>query len=96
MNEWHRNDLERYRSLQELLTLPMFSTEEEADGTIGRFLLRRQLGSYLVCTGYIGQSRDQDPAWTFRDEFSFSHGEMYTLRQRAALQIGLDLIGGME
>jgi len=97
MNDEQRmNPLERYRSYQELLALPTYDTAEEADPFEGRFLIRRPLGIYIVCRGYIGQSRGSDPAWTHAEDFSFSYGDYYSAQQRAALTVGMELIGGEE
>lgn len=96
MSERRMNWLERYRSYQELLTLPTFDTIEEAGDVLGRFLLHRAAGSFTVCTGYIGQVRDQDPKWTHREEFSFLLCDMYRAQQQAALAVGIELIGGPE
>lgn len=96
MNEQRMNWLERYRSYQELLTLSTFNTIEDADGEIGRFLLRGGPGWFTVCAGYVGQSRDQDPAWTHREEFSFSYSDLHLAQHFAALTIGIELIGGPE
>lgn len=90
------NPLQRYRSYQEQLALPTFDTGEEADGTIGRFLIRRPLGYFIVCRGYIGQVRGEDPAWTFGEDWSFTVCDMYGAQQQAALTIGMELIGGAE
>lgn len=96
MSEQRMNWLERYRSYQGLLTLPTFDTIEEAEGVIGRFLLRRSQGSFTVCAGYMGQVRDNDPKWTHREEFGFGHCDLYRAQQQAALVIGMELIGGPE
>lgn len=96
MSERRINSMQRYRSYQEHLALPTFETGEEADGIEGRFLIRRPFGHFIVCRGYIGQVRDQDPAWTFGEDWSFTLCDMYRAQQQAALAVGLELIGGQE
>ena len=96
MTEQRMNWLERYRSYQEHLTLPTFETGEEADGIEGSFLIRRPLGHFIVCHGYIGQARGQDPAWTFGEDWSFTLCDIYRAQQQAALTVGMELIGGQE
>ncbi len=96
MTECRMNPLQRYRSYQEHLRLPTFDTGEEANGTIGQFLIRRPLGRFAVCRGYIGQARGQDPAWTFGEDWSFTFCDMYRAQQQAALAIGMELIGRQE
>ncbi len=96
MGERRINPMQRYRSYQEQMTLPTFETGEEADGTEGKFLIRRPFGHFIVCRGYIGQVRDQDPAWTYGEDWSFTLSDMYRAQQQAALTVGIELIGGQE
>ena len=90
------NWLERYRSYQEHLELPTFDTDEEANGTIGQFVIRHAPGHFVVCHGYIGQARGQDPAWTYGEDWSFTICDMYRAQRQAALLVGMELIGGQE
>jgi hypothetical protein len=109
-NERRMTDFERYRSMHQAKQLPTFSNVEDAElalplpaadldrgNTIGSFLLKRegQLGLFVVCVAYVSQSRDSDPSWSYRESWSFSAGEMYFLKLRAAEAIGLELIESM-
>lgn len=97
------NDLERYLSMKNVLAeRPMFESEDDARenmpakaGEFRRFVIRERLGIYRVCYCYISTPRDGDPAWAFNDEYSFSHGEMHTAKNRAALAVGLELVESM-
>ncbi len=96
MGERRMNWLERYRSYQEFLTLQTFNTLEQAEGFEGRFLLHRSQGSYVVCTGYIGQSRGAPPAWTHNEDIGFAQCDVWRAQRQAALTVGMELIGGKE
>lgn len=97
------NDLERYRDYQKLFALPTFGSIEDAtenmravDGKFRRFILRKPLGVYTVCYAFISAPRDCEPGWAYNEEFSFSHADYTRTQQRAALQVGIELIGGPE
>ena len=107
-NERRMTDFERYRSMHRAMRLPTFSTVEDAElalplptgdldrgNVIGNFLLRGSLGYMTVCAAYVSQSRDSDPSWSHRESWSFSSGDMYTMKRRAAEAIGLELIESM-
>lgn len=100
MNERRLTPVERYRQYQALLMLPTFDTVEEAksnlqvsEGTFVRFMLRQPLGVRDVCTAYIGQSRDNPPAWTHRVEYSVSPSQVYAARVQAIIMLGTEQLG---
>ena len=106
-NERRMTDIERYTSMRKVLAeRPIFESEDDArenmrakDGEFRRFVIREQnaLGMYRVCYCFLATPRGSDtPVWSFNDEYSFSHGEMSTLRLRAATAVGLELIDSME
>jgi len=97
------NSLERFRIYRDALALPRFDNVEDAElglplqeGEQREFLLVRSPGAYSVCTAYLAQSRDNPPAWNYRSNFSFLHFDMINMKNRAALDIGLDLVESME
>ncbi len=104
-NERRMTDLERFSSMRKVLRdRPIFDSEDDArqnmrakDGEFRRFVIREQgaLGMFRVCYCFISHPRDGDPAWAFNEEYSFSHGQMHTLRLRAAQAVGLELVDSL-
>lgn len=102
-NERRMTDVERYTSMRKVLTeCPMFDSEDDArenmrvkDGEFNRFVIREPLGIYRVCYAYISHPRDGDPTWAFNEEFTFSHSDMHTAKNRAAFALGLELVENM-
>ncbi len=106
-NERRMTDVERFTSMKRVLRdRPIFESEEDArknmrakDGEFRRFVIREQgaLGMYRVCYCFLATPRGSDtPVWSFNEEYSFSHGEMHTMRLRAATAVGLELVDSME
>ncbi len=105
-NERRMTDLEHYISMKKVLrNRPIFDSEDDArenmrakDGEFRRFVIRESgtLGLYRVCYCFLATPRDSDtPVWTFNEEYSFSHGQMNTYKNRAALAVGLELVESM-
>jgi len=106
-DESRMTDIERYTNMRKVLAeRPIFDSEEDArenmrakDGECRRFVIREcgSLGMYRVCYCFFSTPRGSDtPVWSFNDEYSFTHGQMYMLKQRAATAVGLELIDSME
>ena len=102
-NERRMTDLERYLSYKNVLNRPMFDSEEDArqnmrakDGEFRRFVIREPLSTYRVCYAFIAHPREGDPAWAFNEEYTFTHSQMHTAKNRAALAVGLELVESME
>ena len=105
-NESRMTDLERYLSMKKVLrNRPIFVSEDDArenmrakDGEFRRFVIRDSgaLGMYRVCYCFLATPRGSDtPVWSFNEEYSFSHGQMHTLKIRAATAVGLELVESM-
>lgn len=103
-NERRMTDLERYMSMKEVLKRPTFESEDDAranmrakDGEFRRFIINEKgaLGRIRVCYCFISTPRNGDPEWAFNEEYSFSVGQMYAIKNRAALAVGLELVESM-
>ena len=105
-NERRMTDLERFSSMRKVLRdRPIFESEDDArqnmrakDGEFRRFVIHEKnaLSTYRVCYCFFQTPRGSDtPVWSFNEEYSFSHGQMYTLRLRAAQAIGLELVDSL-
>jgi hypothetical protein len=105
-NERRMTDLERFTSMRKVLRdRPIFDSEDDArenmrakDGEFRRFVIRESsaLGMYRVCYCFLSTPRGSDtPEWAFNEEYSFSHGQMHTLKIRAATAVGLELVESM-
>lgn len=102
MSERRMTDLERYQSYKRVLDRPIFNSIEEAEenmrakeGEFRRFVVRGALGSYTVCYCFIQTNREGVQSWGHNTEYTFSHGQMNTCRDRAALAIGRELVESM-
>lgn len=102
-NERRMTHLERYTSMRKMLERPTFDSEEDArqnvrvvDGEFRRFVIRAPLSAYRVCYAFIAHPRDGEPRWEFNEEYTFTHSQMYTAKNQAALAVGLELVGSME
>lgn len=102
--ERRMNDFERYQSLRKVLQRPTFTSLDDAqanmravEGEFRRFVVREPLGTYRVYFAFMNTPRGAtEPQWACNEEYSFSHGQLHTLRERAALAVGLDLIDSLE
>ena len=96
-------DLERYQTLRRVLERPIFDSIEDAEqnmravaGERRQFVVRESLGIYRVYFAKMSQSRGSDELhWACNEEYSFSHGQMMQLRDRAALAVGRELVDSM-
>ena len=104
MNKWDMNDVERYRQYRKVLKRPTFDSIEDArenmrakEGEFRRFIVCEPLGLYRVYFAFMNTPRGAtEPQWACNEEYSFSHGQLHTLRLRAATAVGLDLVDSME
>jgi len=103
MRDWKANDLVRYQRYTAVLKRPTFASLDDArqnmravEGEFRRFVVKEPLGIYRVYYAFIHTPRDGSPEWACNEEYSFSHAQLYTLRNRAALAVGLDLIDSIE
>ena len=102
-SERRMNDVERYQSYKKVLERPTFDSIEDAqenmravEGEFRRFVVREPLGIYRVYFCFMSQSRGSDELkWACNEEYSFSHAQMNTMKNRAALAIGLELVESM-
>lgn len=102
-NESRMTDLERYQSYKRVLDRPIFDSIEEAEenmraveGKFRRFVVREPLGIYRVYFCFMSQSRGSDELkWACNEEYCFSHGQMNSCKNRAALAVGLELVESM-
>ena len=102
-NERRMTDLERYSSMRKVLAeRPVFDNMEDAktnmrakEGEFRRFVVRGALGSYTVCYCFIQTNREGVQRWGHNTDYTFSHGQMNTCRDRAALAIGRELVESM-
>ena len=102
-NELQMNAFERYKAYVDVLQRPTFDSIEDAEanmrateGERRRFVVREPLGVYRVYYAFMTQPRGADELqWACNEEYSFSHGQLYTAKNRAALAVGLDLIDSM-
>ena len=98
------NVVEQYQAYKRVLDRPTFDSIEDAqenmratEGEFRRFVVREPLGIYRVYYCFMSQQRGSDErTWACNEEYSFSHGELTTAKNRAALAVGLDLIDSME
>ena len=103
-NERRMTDLERYQAYKRVLERPTFNSVEEAEenmrakeGERRHFVVREPLGHYRVYYAFMTQPRGADELqWACNEEYSFSHGEIHTMRLRAATAVGLELVDSME
>jgi hypothetical protein len=103
-NERRMTDLERYQSYKRILERPTFDSLEDAEqnmravaGERRQFVVREPLGVYRVYFAKMSQSRGSDELhWACNEEYSFSHGQMNSCKNRAALAVGLELVESME
>ena len=102
-NEQRLNDFERYKAYVDVLQRPTFDSIEGAEenmrakeGERRQFVVRESLGVYRVYFAFMTQPRGADELqWACNEEYSFSHGQLYTAKIRAATAVGLDLIDSM-
>ena len=102
-NERRMNDVDRYRAYTRVLRRPTFDSIEDAEanmrakeGERRQFVVREPLGVYRVYFAFMNQPRGANELqWACNEEYSFSHGELYTAKNRAALAVGLDLIDSL-
>jgi hypothetical protein len=103
MSEQRMTELERYQAYKRVLERPTFDSIEDAqenmravEGEFRRFVVREPLGIYRIYFCFMSQSRGSDELkWTCNEEYSFSHAQMNTTKNRAALAIGLELVESM-
>ena len=96
-------DLERYVAFKRVLERPTFDSIEDAEkdmrakeGERRQFVVREPLGHYRVYYAFMTQPRGADELqWACNEEYSFSHGDLTTACNRAALAVGLDLVRSM-
>ena len=102
-NERRMSDLERYQAYKRVLERPTFNSVEDAqenmrakEGEFRRFVVREPLGIYRVYFAFMSQQRGSDERkWACNEEYSFSHGQMNSCRNSAALAVGLELVESM-
>jgi len=102
-SERRLTDIERYQSYRRVLQRPTFDSIEDAqenmrakEGEFRRFVVREPLGTYRVYFCFLSTPRGATEAqWTCNEEYSFSHAQMLTTRDRAALLIGRELVESM-
>jgi len=103
MSERRMTDMERYQSYKRVLERPTFDSIEDAqanmravEGEFRRFVVREPLGIYRVYFCFMSQQRGSDELkWACNEEYSFSHSQMNTIKNRAALAVGLELVESM-
>ena len=102
-SERRLTDIERYQSYRRVLQRPTFDSIEDAqenmrakEGEFRRFVVREPLGIYRVYFCFLSTPRGATEAqWACNEEYSFSHGQMMTTRDRAALAVGRELVDSM-
>ena len=103
MTELRMTDLERYQAYKRVLERPTFDSIEDAqenmravEGEFRRFVVREPLGNYRVYFAFMNQPRGaEELQWACNEEYSFSHGQMNSCRNRAAVAVGLELVESM-
>lgn len=101
-DEFRMTDVERYKTLKRLLERPIFYSIEQAEremraveGEFRKFLVRAPLGTFIVCQCSMQTNRQGEKNWTYNECFRFSHNDMRKYRDRAALNVGRELVESM-